>query len=347
MVAEYLRARGFEVETGVGGHGVVALLRGKKAGPVVAFRADMDAVAFEAPDPVPFASVVPGVRHVCGHDVHTAVGLALARGLAAVRDDLPGTVKLIFQPAEENAQGARAMIAAGVLDNPRPAAILSLHTAPWPVGQIVGVAGPALPGRDLVTVLLSGEGDLDAAAAAVGRLISGLNTVARERLTSLVTEDYLFVQIDPSAAQPKTGRVVTGYVTTASAAMRARAEQEIRGQAAKLGLDGVSVEVDYRRKVIAGVDNDPALEAKLRPALRSAVGEGNLLALQGSIPLFSEDFGSFQERVAGVMYWLGVSNPEKGTTGMPHSPSYVADEEAIFVGARAMAAGIVHLLQSP
>jgi amidohydrolase len=138
--------------------------------------------------------------------------------------------------------------------------------------------------------------------------------------------------------------VVVGAITTASEAMRARAEQEIRRQLADLHLEGVGFEVAYQRKVIAGVTNDVALEAELRPALAAAVGEANLLPMRGVIPLFSEDFGAFQERVPGVMYWLGVSNPEKGTVGMPHSPDHVADEEAIFVGARALAAALLYYL---
>ncbi len=115
IVAGRLRALGFEVRDSVGGHGVVAILRGGKPGRVAAFRADMDAVRSDSPDPVPFASQEPGVRHICGHDVHTTVGLGIAEGLAAVREDLPGTVVFIFQPAEENIQGARAMIDAGAL----------------------------------------------------------------------------------------------------------------------------------------------------------------------------------------------------------------------------------------
>jgi amidohydrolase len=110
IVAERLRGSGLEVATGVGGHGVVGILRGGKPGPTVAYRADMDAVYSNAPDPVPFASETPGVRHICGHDIHTTVALGVAEALTAIRDELPGTVKFIFQPAEENIQGAYAMI---------------------------------------------------------------------------------------------------------------------------------------------------------------------------------------------------------------------------------------------
>ncbi len=140
-VAERLRALGFEVRTGVGGHGVVALLRGSLPGPVVAFRADMDAVASTDLDPVPFKSRRPGVRHVCGHDIHTTLALALAEGFAAVRMDLPGKLLLIFQPAEERAAGARAMLADSVFSLARPDAIYAVHTAPLEMGRFGTRAG--------------------------------------------------------------------------------------------------------------------------------------------------------------------------------------------------------------
>ena len=161
IVAGVLREAGFEVTTGIGGHGVVGVLRGTApasagaGGPVLAFRADMDAVRGTADDPMDFRSVVAGVNHNCGHDIHTSVGLALAVGFGAIRDELPGTVMLIFQPAEETASGARAMLADGVFAGP-PAAVFAYHTAPLPVGDIMTRPGPLLSGRDRVRVRLRG-----------------------------------------------------------------------------------------------------------------------------------------------------------------------------------------------
>jgi metal-dependent amidase/aminoacylase/carboxypeptidase family protein len=136
IVADRLRALGLDVETGVGGHGVVGILKGGRPGPLVAYRADMDAVPSAAPDPVPFASEVPGVRHICGHDIHVTVGLALASALSHVRAELPGSVMFIFQPAEERVAGARAMLDAGLFADRRPVAIYGVHTAPLEVGRI-------------------------------------------------------------------------------------------------------------------------------------------------------------------------------------------------------------------
>jgi metal-dependent amidase/aminoacylase/carboxypeptidase family protein len=142
IVAARLKSLGLDVRTGVGGHGVVGILTGGRPGALVAYRADMDAVSSTAPDPAPFASVVPGVRHICGHDVHVAIGLGLASALASVRRDLPGRVMFIFQPSEERADGARAMLANGLFTAKRmPVAIFGLHASPLEVGRITSKAG--------------------------------------------------------------------------------------------------------------------------------------------------------------------------------------------------------------
>ena len=141
IVAARLKALGLQVRTAVGGHGVVGILRGGRPGPMVAYRADMDAVRSTADDPVEFRSVVPGVRHICGHDMHVAVGLGLASALASVRRDLPGSVMFVFQPAEERATGARAMLDAGLFAKELPAAIFGLHAAPIEVGRVMSKAG--------------------------------------------------------------------------------------------------------------------------------------------------------------------------------------------------------------
>ena len=136
VVADRLRTLGLEVRTGIGGHGVVGILNGGRPGPLVAYRADMDAVRSPAPDPVDFPSLVPGVRHICGHDVHMTIGLALASSLASVKGEWPGRVMFIFQPAEERATGARAMLNDGLFASIKPDAIFGLHSAPLESGVL-------------------------------------------------------------------------------------------------------------------------------------------------------------------------------------------------------------------
>ncbi len=256
-VAAALNDAGLTVRTGVGGHGVVAVLAGGRPGPLVALRADMDAVRSNAPDPdTEIASKVPGVRHICGHDVHTTVALGVARSLAAVREEIAGSVMFVFQPAEENVRGALAMLADGVFADGVPAAIFAFHTAPHEVGHI----------GTKPDVLLGSRGAPEDIAA---------------------------------------------------------------------GLPGTA----------PGAVNDPELEGRTRPVIRAVVGQENLHVSTTVVPGFSEDFGHFQAVTPGVMYWLGVSNGEKGTRGMPHDPAYVADPGAIRVGVRVMSAILLSELE--
>jgi len=341
VVAARLRALGLDVRTDVGGHGVVGVLRGGAPGPVVAFRADMDAIYSDAPDPVSFASETPGVRHICGHDIHTTVGLALAEALAAIRDELPGTVKFIFQPAEENIQGAWAMIEDGALENPVPDVIFAFHTAPLQVGQIGSVEGPALPGLDRVTVTISGSnGDLEAAARAYARAVSSVNTGQ-----AVAPKDFVGAMMGPPRPRPEQGDwVLDGMVRAGSPEARARAERKMKEELAAISLEEITYELTYEAQALPDMVNDPELVRSTLETIRSVVGDG-LLEVNEITPYFSEDFAFYQQTVPGAMYWLGVSNSELGYVGMPHSPDYVADEESIFVGAKVMAAVVIDYLE--
>ncbi|NIM51801.1 MAG: amidohydrolase, partial [Gemmatimonadales bacterium] len=293
VVAERLRALGLTVRTGIGGHGVVALLQGARPGPVVAFRADMDAVHSDAPDPVPFASENPGVRHVCGHDIHTTIGLALAEGLVAVREQLPGSVMLIFQPAEENATGARAMIADGVFGDVRPAAIFAYHAAPFPVGQLATAWETLMAGRDRVRVTVTGSGDLESAAEEVRSRIESVGTISPQQAAQPMPLDFIFAQVG-QPSQSDVGTVsVEAWITTASFHARAQARRQIEGAVADVRLDGVTVQLDYGERWIAGVTNDAELVRQATRSASSVAGSEAILMLYRVYPGVSEDFGFF------------------------------------------------------
>jgi len=344
LVADRLRALGLEVRNGIGGHGVVGIVRGGKPGPLVAFRSDMDAVRSTEADPVEFRSVIPGVRHICGHDVHTTIGLALAEGLTAVRADLPGTVMLIFQPAEERATGARAMLADRVFGSTKPVAIFAVHTAPLNIGQLGTRAGGLMAGRDIVTVQLTGSGDLAAAADSVRRIVVSVGTLSLAQAVQPAPPTAVFAQAR-NPTKSSTGEwSLEGIVTTASAESRASARATILRALNGLSMPGVTVVPTYREKAIAGVTNDSALVSRANARIAAVLGSGAVVSFPGAPPAFSEDFGSFQDEVPGVMYFLGVSNPAKGWVGAPHTPGYVADEAAILIGAKAMTAAILDVL---
>jgi amidohydrolase len=345
VIADRMRQLGLEVRTGVGGQGVVALLRGGRPGPVVAWRADMDAVNSTAPDPVPFRSVNAGIRHICGHDIHMAVAVALATALHQVRDSLAGTVMFVFQPAEERATGARAMLADGVFARELPVAIYGLHTSSYQQGRLGTTAGPMMAGRDRFDVVLSGSGDLGAASTSVVERINALGTIDQSQIGISQPPDFVLVQL--GAAQAGAAQIrLQGMVTVASASSRSRVQGAITTGLRDAVPPGVTVTATYEPRWIAGVTNDSALTTAAAAAVRATLGAPALATVTTVPPAFSEDFGSFQERVPGVFFYLGVANAALGWNGLPHHPDYVADEAAIATGALAMAAVLLDRLQA-
>jgi len=339
VVADAMRRLGLEVRTGVGGHGVVARLRGGRPGPVIAYRADMDAVASNAPDPVEFRSLRAGIRHICGHDLHTTIGIALATALHQVRDSLAGEVLFVFQPAEERATGARAMLADGAFATP-PAAIYGLHTAPFEAGRVSTTAGPMMAGRDRFDVSITATGDIQSAAAVVRDRLMALATMDASQITVNQPKDFVLVQPNPTTFSGNSARI-TGIVSVASDMARARVRAAIAGGLGGALPPGDRVTALYEPRWIAGVTNDSALALAAAERAREALGAANVGIATTIPPAFSEDFGSFQERVPGVFFFLGVGNASRGWNGLPHHPDYVADERAILVGARAMSAVVL------
>jgi metal-dependent amidase/aminoacylase/carboxypeptidase family protein/mannose-6-phosphate isomerase-like protein (cupin superfamily) len=194
VIAGRLRALGLDVRTGVGGHGVVGILTGGRPGPLVAYRADMDAVASSTPDSVPFASLTPGVRHICGHDIHVTVGVALAEALSHVRADLPGSVMFIFQPAEERATGARAMLDAGLFATDRPVAIYGVHLAPLEVGQLAVKPGVMMLPNAAAPGAINDEVLTRAAKAAIARRLGAASVVDLSAPPQGFSEDFGWFQ---------------------------------------------------------------------------------------------------------------------------------------------------------
>jgi amidohydrolase len=303
----------------------------------------MDAVRDNSPDPVPFRSEVPGVRHICGHDIHTTVALGVAEALASIRDELPGTVKFVFQPAEENIQGAKAMIADGALDDPAPAAIYAVHTAPLEVGQIGTVEGLGLPGTDVIRIRVSGGEDPAETAGAMARLISGTSTVGPPGSPEPEGDSFIWANAGSRRDAAAGGYVVRGSVKASGESEYASAKKQIKDGLKLLAADGVHYDLEYEDRVLADMINDVQLVRDSRVPLERALGAESVIE-SGSTPYFGEDFAFYQQVIPGALYWLGVSNSQKGTVGMPHSPGYVADEESIYVGARAMSAVLLDYL---
>jgi len=313
-------------------------------------------MASEAPDPVDFASVNPGVRHICGHDMHVAVGLGIAEVLAANREQLPGTIVFLFQPAEETAAGARAMLEDGALANPRPRAVFAVHCAPLPTGRFGSMVGMMLPGLDLVEVTLVGSGNLQAAAAQVTDLLGSLNTTgglapehkdtAAEAMDAAFrSPDFINAGIFESAAVDDEWKL-KGMVRASSEALHSQARRSIETGLESLELEDVRYQLDYTAGAIAPVHNDAVLVAAAERVIRAVDGPEAVVPLEETTPFFSEDFSFFQKEIPGVLFFLGVANEEKGILGMPHHPQFAADEEAIPIAIKTMSRVLVDHLET-
>lgn len=356
LVADHLKALGLEVQTGVGGNGVVGILRGARPGPVVALRADMDALPVTELVDLPFKSTVRaryngqdvGVMHACGHDNHVAILMGTAEVLTAMKARLTGTVKFIFQPAEEGPPtgGAGPMIEAGVLENPKVDAIFGLHVGPGPLGSVTYRSGPSGASGDNFRVIVRGRQTHGAMPWAgvdpivVGaQIVLGLQTIVSRQVDLSAANAIVTVgafnagnrsNIIPDSA------VLIGTVRAFDEAVRkdihARIRKTADGIAQSAGASAdVQIEIGY--PVTA---NDPALTSRMLPTLQRSAGTRNVYEAPRTTT--SEDFSRFAQKVPGLFIGLGVTSPGKDwrTVAANHSPLFEADEAALPVGVRVM-----------
>jgi amidohydrolase len=363
-VATHLRELGLEVRTGIAHTGVVGILRGGRPGPVVAVRADMDALPVTEETGYPFASTVRttyggldvGVMHACGHDIHVAVQLGLASVLAATRDDLAGTVMFIFQPAEEGAPpgeegGARLMLEEGLFDILRPDAIFGFHAAgQLDVGRATWRAGPIYAASDRWTVTLLGR----QAHGAAPQLAVDPTVMAAEAVLALQTIRARNIDpMDPAVVSVGIMRggernniipmevYLEGTARTFDEGVRDLVERRMgaifHGVAA---THGGTADFLYDRGYPVTV-NDHALTESMVPSLTRALGEANVAEARPNTA--AEDFSYFANEVPGFYFSLGTQKP--GTqSGGHHTPTFMADDTAIPIGIRAMTALVTDYL---
>ena len=372
IVAEHLRALGFdEVRTGVAHTGVVGLLKGALPGPVVALRADMDALPVAEELDLPFASKVKaewngaqvGVMHACGHDCHTAILMAVAEVLASQRGGLRGTVKFIFQPAEElppegEEGGAKMMIDEGAMENPRPAAIFGLHvTSRLPLNLVGYRPGPTMASADNLKITVHGSQTHGAMPWAgvdpivvSAQVVLGLQTVI-SRQTDLTREPAVLTigtihgglreNIIPESVEMR------GTIRTFDEEMRDDIHERVTYLAqaiARGSRAGCTVCIKKNYPVTV---NDPALTAAMLPTLGRVAGPGKL-ALVPKVT-GSEDFSFFQQVVPGLFIFLGVTpeTQDVSKAAPNHSPRFYVDERCLVTGVRALAHLAVDFLEAP
>jgi amidohydrolase len=368
LVAEKLKALGFEVKTGVAKHGVVALLKGGGEGPCVAVRADMDALPIKELRSAPYRSQNPGVMHACGHDVHTTVALGLAELLARHRDQVKGSVKFLFQPAEEAMPatfkgdwGAKLMVAEGAMENPKPVAVFGLHTTAQvqPVtstddsvhylkaGQIGYTPGIDNANSDRFHIIIHGKmahgsaphKGVDAIAVAA-EAIMALQMI-KSRQTN--TRQPLVISIGTISGGQRENIIAEkvelgGTVRTYDGAFRDGViEQMQRILKGITEAHGASYEMEYR-KTYPSIINDRKLVEATLPSMRRICGAENVMEL---IPgMGGEDFSFFAQVCPGFFFRLGVANEQKGITAGGHTPMYDCDEESLKTGVQVMAAAV-------
>ena len=360
LVAQHLRTLGIEVQTGVAHTGVVGVLRGGRPGPVVALRADMDALPVTEEVDVPFASKVRatyngqevGVMHACGHDAHTAMLMGVAEVLAGMRQELPGTVKFIFQPAEEGQPagetgGAEEMIVEGALENPKPAAIFGLHVFPYPTGEIRYRPGATMASADAFRIIVHGRqthgalpwAGIDPVVIAA-QIVLGLQTIASRQIDVTAAPAIVTVGVINGGVRYNIipdSVVMVGTIRAFDSGVRRDIHDRVRRTAESIAQSGgasATVTIDTGAAVTY---NDPGLTEQALPTLRDVAGTSHV-ALAPPITA-AEDFSRYQQRIPGVFFFLGITPPgtDPGKVAPNHSPRFYVDEAALPVGVRALA----------
>jgi amidohydrolase len=356
LVEAHLRKLGFEVQTGVAHTGVVGVLRGGRPGPVVGVRADMDALPVTEDTPFQFKSTVRttylgqdvGVSHACGHDIHTAVQLGVASVLASMKDEIPGTVKFVFQPAEEGPPpgeegGAQLMVEENVLEDPRPSAMFGLHAlAEMQMGRVGYTPGPALAAVDHFLITIRGkqahgahpDESIDPVVMA-SQAVMALQTIRSRNLPplepSVVTVGIIRggTRFNIIPAEVHMEGTVRTYNPDVRDAVERRMEEILAGITQ---AGGGSYELTYDRGTPATI-NDIALTEQMAPTLARVVGADKVDVLDPTMG--GEDFAYFANEVPGFFFRLGMV--KAGTTsGGHHTPTFQADDGSIPVGMRAM-----------
>jgi len=370
IVADHLRALGLTVRAPIAHTGVVGILKGEMPGPVVALRADMDALPVTEEVDLPFASKVRatfngnevGVMHACGHDLHTAILMGVAEVLAGMRKDLPGTVVFLFQPAEEGAPegeqgGAGLMIREGALENPRPEAIFGLHVFPLPVGHIAYRPGAFMAASDTLKIEVRGSQTHGAQpwngtdpVVASSQIVLALQTIVSRQID--ISRNPAVVSIGSIRGGVRFNIIpelveLGGTIRTFDPVMQEDVHKRIRRTVEMIAsASGASAQTEIVR-VNPVTFNDPDLTERMAPTLKRIAGAE---AVRVSAPLtVSEDFSMYEKEIPGLYFCLGIvpeGSPESGAAPN-HSPRFYADEGALIVGVRVLAnLAIDYMLQA-
>lgn len=352
IVNQELQKLGLEISTGVAETGVIALIEGSGSGPVVLARFDMDALPILEDTGAEYASQSPGTMHACGHDGHTAIGLTVARILHERRKDFNGTVKLVFQPAEEGLGGAQRMVLEGVLENPRPDYSLSLHL--WnekPVGWIGVTPGPAMAASETFSVTLTGKGGHGAAPHlsidplyAAAQIVTTLQSIVSRNVPPMDTAVVSVTAINSGTTFNVIPQIaeIQGTIRTFNPDVRRMVIDRFREVVENIALalnctPEISVE-----SITPAVINNHELSTLVQDVAKNLFPNAMLDSSERTMG--SEDMAFMMEDIPGCYFFIGSSNTEKGLDAKHHHPRFDFDESALTSGAALMTAAIVDLL---
>ena len=362
LVADHLRALGLEPNTGIATTGVTAILKGGKPGPRIALRADMDALPVTERVDLPFASKATstfrgettGVMHACGHDAHTSVLMGVAEALVAMKDELPGEVLFVFQPAEEGPPdgeegGAEQMLVEGIFKDFKPEAVFGLHVfSTLNAGQIGVHGGPTMAASDRFNIVVKGRqthgsrpwGGIDPVVAAADLIGSAQAIVSRRQNISKLPVVVSFGAIKGGIRYniiPDSVELV-GTIRTFDEDMRQAVFADLKNVAEHVSAaHGATVEAkvpDTRGNPVTV--NDPALTARMLPSLEKVAGAGNVV--DPGLTMGAEDFSYYAKEVPGLFFFVGATPKGQDPMKAPsnHSPEFFLDESALDLGLRAL-----------
>jgi len=347
-VARHLKKLGMMVKTGVAHTGVIGVLRGKADSPVVALRADMDALPVTEATHVPYASKNEGVMHACGHDSHTAILMGTAEVLARMKDKIPGTVKFIFQPAEEGAPegeegGAPLMIKEGALKNPDVNAIFGLHVVPMPAGLIAYKPGALMAAVDSFKIVVVGKqthgghpyGGIDPIVVSA-QIVMGLQTIVSRQVNAVTAPTVISVGkiIGGERWNIISEKVeMIGTIRCLDQATRHEVHERLKKTAQSIAESaGAKAEVAINQHGPICYNN-LELHTQALPTLKRVAGEDHLFESPASTG--GEDFAYYQEQIPGYFFYIGATPPEQNIVQL-HNPSFNTDDKGLILGVRAM-----------
>lgn len=354
IIAKELRELGLEVSTGIAKTGVIGLIEGAQPGPVVMLRFDIDALPITEDTGAEYASQTPGLMHACGHDGHAAIGLTVARLLHTQRENFAGTLKLVFQPAEEGMGGAETMVREGAMEGPAPVRTLGLHI--WngkPLGWVGIAAGPVMAGASSFKITISGKGGHGAIphlsidpVLASAQIISALQSIVSRNVDAQKAAVVTVASIHGGDAfnvippQVEMSGTIRFFDTEVGALVHRRFEEIIHSIAAAMQCQA-KIEIS---EITPPVINDAATtESVLRAA--KTVFPAETPDTSPYVTMGSEDFAFFQQKAPGTYFFVGSNNEARGLNFGHHHPKFDFDEEVLVRGSALMAASALEVLK--